>query len=154
MSEYKETPAGPAYPEGAVIVSRCCPTCDALAARLAEREAEIAKNGRHAMRVTIAQLEARLANAERDAARYRWLRDPHNSVAEVIDKVVGCDGAAEGIQAEVGLRYEYRAGDELDAAIDAAMATDSADAVQRCPECGMADSFDGMWHKPDCPGKP
>ena len=36
----------------------------ATLARLAEREAEIAKNGRHAMRVTVSQLEARLAEYE------------------------------------------------------------------------------------------
>ena len=36
-----------------------------LLAKLAERDAEIAKNGRHAMRVTISQLEARLETAER-----------------------------------------------------------------------------------------
>lgn len=45
----------------------------------------------------------------KDAARYRWLRSPTQDVGNVIDKQV-----VEGV-------WEYRAGDELDSAIDAAM---------------------------------
>ena len=48
----------------------------------------------------------------RDAARYRWLRSPTSDVCRVIDKPV--PGAH-------GFDYEYRTGEELDAAIDAAM---------------------------------
>lgn len=57
---------------------------------------------------------------EKQAARYRYLRDPKINVALVIDKVTGAVPADEfGCG---GYRtYEYRAGDELDAAIDAAI---------------------------------
>lgn len=110
-----------------IILSRCCPTCDALAAECAalreERApivqraenaeaalvAEVAKNGRHAMRVTIAQLEARLAEVEalrKDAERYRWLRD----------------SAGNDIMEKLMAECSPPRWDELvDAAIDAAM---------------------------------
>ncbi|MFO1394672.1 MAG: hypothetical protein U1F09_12985 [Steroidobacteraceae bacterium] len=80
----------------------------ALAARLAEREAEIAKNGRHAMRVTIAQIEARLAEAER-------------ALAEVGGPVAGIPWVVPG-------SWQSRHAK----AIDAARAASSADA-SLCP---------------------
>ena len=56
-----------------------------------------------------------------DAERYRWLRDPAIDPGLVIDKVVG-----ETPLDEFGCggykHYEYRAGEELDDAIDAAIA--------------------------------
>jgi hypothetical protein len=45
----------------------------------------------------------------KDAERYRWIRNPDQVVGHVIDKMV-----SSGV-------YEYRAGDELDDAIDAAL---------------------------------
>lgn len=48
----------------------------------------------------------------KDAERYRWLRNPDQDVCLVLDKMV-----SSGV-------YEYRAGEELDAAIDAAMEAD------------------------------
>lgn len=66
-------------------------------------------------------LTARCEMAERDAKRYRWLRDPENDVALVLDKVVGEQPTEEGIGGGGYRLYEYRAGDELDAAIDAAL---------------------------------
>ncbi|UGQ44939.1 hypothetical protein [Massilia endophytica] len=45
-----------------------------------------------------------------DAARYRWLRNADQAIGNVIDKEF-----APG-------RWEYRSGEELDAAIDAAIA--------------------------------
>ena len=45
----------------------------------------------------------------KDAERYRWIRNPDQAIGHVIDKM-----ASPGI-------YEYRAGDELDDAIDDAM---------------------------------
>jgi hypothetical protein len=51
------------------------------------------------------------ADVVRDAARYRWLRNPTTDPALVIDKRVGPSF----------WDYEYRAGDALDAAIDAAI---------------------------------
>lgn len=49
-----------------------------------------------------------------DAARYRWLRNPNQRIDSVIDKRVGELSSGMGI-------WEYKAGEELDAAIDAAM---------------------------------
>lgn len=59
----------------------------------------------------------------RDAARYRWLRDPQSDVALVLDKRTGYVPADERIPGIGGYHtYEYRAGEELDAAIDEAIA--------------------------------
>lgn len=68
----------------------------------------------------IRDLIARLRAAEKDAARYRWLRNPAQDVAMVLDKVTGhvpVDSFGAGGYAT----YEYRAGEELDQAIDTAM---------------------------------
>lgn len=57
----------------------------------------------------------------KDAERYRWLRDPKVDIALVIDKVVSEIPSEEGTGYD-GLKvYEYRAGEELDEALDAAM---------------------------------
>jgi hypothetical protein len=58
----------------------------------------------------IEQLETENEALRKDAERYRWLRDPQSDVALVIDKRVG----------PAFWDYEYRAGGELDEAIDAA----------------------------------
>ena len=50
-----------------------------------------------------------LESLRKDAERYRWIRNPDQAIGHVIDKMV-----SPGI-------YEYRAGDELDDAIDDAM---------------------------------
>lgn len=60
---------------------------------------------------TILALIQHVRELKRDAARYRWLRNPDQDVALVLDKMTG-----SGV-------YEYRAGEELDAAIDSAMTT-------------------------------
>ena len=57
-----------------------------------------------------------------DAERYRWLRNPTSDVGLVIDKVSGEVPYHEGTRTGGYATYEYRAGDELDAAIDAARA--------------------------------
>ncbi|OAD17158.1 hypothetical protein [Achromobacter insolitus] len=58
-----------------------------------------------------------------DAARYRWLRDPQTDVALVLDKRTGYVPVDERFPNVGGYHtYEYRAGEELDAAIDAALA--------------------------------
>jgi hypothetical protein len=58
----------------------------------------------------------------RDAARYRWLRNPDIDVGMVLDKRTGWVPPEEGMPGIGGYHtYEYRAGDELDAAIDQAM---------------------------------
>jgi hypothetical protein len=79
---------------------------------------EIAENGEDA-EATITTLRAELAKAGEDAERYRWLRNPTTDVALVIDKVTGevpADECGGG-----GYRtYEYRAGADLDEAIDRA----------------------------------
>jgi hypothetical protein len=58
---------------------------------------------------------------QKDAERYRWLRAPNTNVALVLDKVVGFEAPTEGLGGGGYHRYEYRAGEELDAAIDAAI---------------------------------
>ncbi|HCF6144430.1 TPA: hypothetical protein NIH82_005335 [Pseudomonas aeruginosa] len=65
-------------------------------------------------------LIARLRAAEADAKRYRWLRNPDQDVSLVLDKVSG-EVPADEFGCGGYLTYEYRSGDELDAAIDAAM---------------------------------
>ena len=67
------------------------------------------------------ELKAENERLRKDAERYQWLRDPKTDIALVIDKVVDEIPSEEGTGYD-GLKvYEYRAGEELDAAIDAAM---------------------------------
>lgn len=61
------------------------------------------------------------ADLARDAARYRWLRNPEQEVGLVLDKRVGFREYDEGTRTGGYPLYEYRSGEELDAAIDAAM---------------------------------
>ncbi len=62
----------------------------------------------------------------KDAARYRWLRNPAQDVALVLDKRTKFAPEDESVLGVGGYHiYEYRAGDELDSAIDAAMAAPS-----------------------------
>ncbi|WP_374258451.1 hypothetical protein, partial [Aquabacterium sp.] len=56
----------------------------------------------------------------KDAQRYRWLRAPDRDVSLVLDKVVGYEPIGPAGTGGYNI-YEYRAGEELDAAIDAAM---------------------------------
>ncbi|GAB1835939.1 hypothetical protein MyNCGM121_27130 [Achromobacter xylosoxidans] len=57
--------------------------------------------------------------------RYRWLRDPQTDVALVLDKRTGYVPEDESVPGVGGYyMYEYRAGEELDAAIDSAMAAE------------------------------
>jgi hypothetical protein len=59
-----------------------------------------------------------------DAERYRWLRNPSQDVSLVLDKVVGETPLSEDGLSGGYKHYEYRSGDDLDAAIDAARAKD------------------------------
>ena len=61
------------------------------------------------------------ADVARDAARYRWLRNPEQEVGLVLDKRVGFREHDEGTRTGGYPMYEYRSGVELDAAIDVAM---------------------------------
>lgn len=70
----------------------------------------------------IATLAAENERLRADAERYSWLRDPNTDVSLVIDKVCGEIPYHEGTQTGGYLTYEYRSGDELDAAIDQARA--------------------------------
>ncbi|MNK60132.1 hypothetical protein D3C87_792600 [compost metagenome] len=71
----------------------------------------------------LVQPAAPAAGDARDAARYRWLRDPQSDVALVLDKRTGYVPADERIPGIGGYHtYEYRAGEELDTAIDEAIA--------------------------------
>jgi hypothetical protein len=74
-------------------------------------------------------LAAKLATLEADAERYRWLRDPTTDVSLVLDKRTGWVPPDENVPGVGGYHtYEYRAGDELDAAIDAAKGGQHEDA--------------------------
>lgn len=76
-----------------------------------------------------AMTPAPAAGDAQDAARYRWLRDPQTDVALVLDKRTGYVPEDESIPGIGGYHtYEYRAGEELDAAIDAAIAQRKGDA--------------------------
>jgi hypothetical protein len=91
-----------------------------------DQEYELTVEHLRAARDALATKEAAAVEApsdtERDAARYRWLRDPDTDVALVLDKRTGFVPPVEGMAGIGGYHtYEYRAGEELDAAIDAAM---------------------------------
>ncbi|HEJ1761969.1 TPA: hypothetical protein SLV11_005849 [Pseudomonas aeruginosa] len=74
----------------------------------------------YAIPSNVEALIARLRAAEADAKRYRWFRKPYQDVSLVLDKVSG-EVPADEFGRGGYLTYEYRSGDELDAAIDAAM---------------------------------
>jgi hypothetical protein len=57
-----------------------------------------------------------LAPMVEDAERYRWLRNPNHDIEPVIDQKHE-DATIDGMPAVI---YEYRSGEELDKAIDAA----------------------------------
>lgn len=68
----------------------------------------------------LGELRAEIEALVKDADRYRWLRNPRQDVGLVLDKVVGETPMDE--QGFGGYKhYEYRSGEELDIAIDAAM---------------------------------
>ena len=74
-------------------------------------------------RAARASVSAPAAGDALDAARYRWLRDPQTDVALVLDKRTGYVPEDESVPGVGGYHtYEYRAGEELDAAIVAALA--------------------------------
>lgn len=74
-------------------------------------------------RAARASVGAPAAGDALDAARYRWLRDPKADPALVLDKRTGYVPEDESVPGVGGYHtYEYRAGEELDAAIDAALA--------------------------------
>jgi hypothetical protein len=57
------------------------------------------REGRHALRIEIEQLEASLVDAERDAARYRWLQDCGGfdlPADDAIDAALGVTVSASG----------------------------------------------------------
>jgi hypothetical protein len=95
-------------------------------------EANVRAETWNAWRAALAQQGAsHAANAgedtERDAARYRWLRNPSIDVGLVLDKRTGWVPPDESCPGVGGYHtYEYRAGEELDAAIDAAIASSAA----------------------------
>lgn len=62
-------------------------------------------------------LAAEVISLSKDAARYRWLRDESIDPGAVIDKKVGIFNSEDGGYPI----WEYRAGKELDDAIDTAM---------------------------------
>lgn len=75
---------------------------------------------------TIAAMLRQAAEDCEDAQRYRWLRDPNSSVGLVIDKLTGEMPYDEGTRTGGYGIYEYRAGQELDEAIDRARTQEQA----------------------------
>lgn len=64
----------------------------------------------------------------KDALRYRWLRNPHQDVSLVIDKRTKWVPEDESVQGVGGYWiYEYRSGEDLDSAIDSAIAAAEAE---------------------------
>ena len=63
----------------------------------------------------VLELIAEVESLKKDAARYRWLRDESIDPGSVIDKKIGHSYVGDYPI------YEYRAGQELDDAIDAEM---------------------------------
>lgn len=76
--------------------------------------------------VTLSRAERdQLVALAMDGLRYRWLRDPQTDVALVLDKRTGYVPEDESTPGVGGYyMYEYRAGEELDAAVDAALAAE------------------------------
>jgi len=74
----------------------------------------------------LAQAEHEIERLRKDAERYRWLRDPSVYVGKVIDKVAGYEPMTELGTGGYPI-YEYRAGPELDEAIDAAIAQEKVE---------------------------
>ncbi|EPJ4524343.1 TPA: hypothetical protein ACRMOY_003397 [Pseudomonas aeruginosa] len=96
---------------------------DELTAKLVGEDWWVDWGGSYTVMVSpsnIQSLIARLRAAEADAKRYRWIRKPYQDVSLVLDKVSG-EVPADEFGRGGYLTYEYRSGDELDAAIDAAM---------------------------------
>lgn len=94
-----------------------------LEAKVAGLRAELQNAAKAALdAVALSCEKEREADALRvDAMRYRWLRNPDQDVSLVLDKVTGYVEYHEGTQTGGYNTYEFRAGDELDKAIDAAM---------------------------------
>lgn len=90
------------------------------------RTAEKSETTINALLSELAAAKQQLADAEKDATRYRWLRDPNTDVALVLDKCTGYQEYDEGTQTGGYSTYEYRAGAELDAVIDAARTAQDA----------------------------
>ena len=97
----------------------CLEAADAIQTLQAERDHAM-QDSQHWADKHLA-LQAKLATLEADAERYRWLRDPTTDVSLVLDKRTSWVPPDENVPGVGGYHtYEYRAGDELDAAIDAA----------------------------------
>jgi len=95
-----------------------------------DHEAEVARLRAELQNAAKAALDATALACEKEreadalrvnAERYLWLRNPDRDVSLVLDKVTGYVEYHEGTQTGGYSTYEYRAGDELDTAIDTAM---------------------------------
>lgn len=98
--------------------------------KISDHEVEVARLRAELQNAAKAALDATALACEKEreadalrvnAERYLWLRNPDRDVSLVLDKVTGYVEYHEGTQTGGYSTYEYRAGDELDTAIDAAM---------------------------------
>lgn len=111
--------------------SDCCDVCDAsgeVPQQVPVKWDTIKAIYRKAVQAFAISPDTQQAEQDRrDAARYRWLRNPDTNVALVLDKRTGWVPPDDAVPGVGGYHtYEYRAGDELDAAIDAARADQGA----------------------------
>ena len=93
-----------------------------------DKQVEALTNSNKACEDCFIEMRAERDALKADAERYRWLRNPDTDPAAVIDKQVpwvNLDGDTQTI-------WEYKAGEELDAAIDAAR---TAKPEEGCPLC-------------------
>lgn len=98
---------------------------------------------------TIVALKEQVSALQADADRYRYLRAPDSDVALVIDKRTEWVPSDESIPGVGGYWvYEYRAGEELDSAVDAAIrAITSQPAAPVQPSIGqLLDAFSNIEH--------
>lgn len=95
--------------------------CEKVVASVASRAMEQIDSIKSVHEAEVARLRAEVEKNRVDAERYRWLRNPDQDVSLVLDKVTGYVEYHEGTQTGGYNTYEFRAGDELDKAIDAAI---------------------------------
>jgi hypothetical protein len=106
---------------------------------------EQCSSDRRSLRKYVDELLAELAQVKQDAERYRWLRDCKGG--QVVIDSTGYEGRTEEL-------WPTRRGDDLDAAIDAARATDSAPDEHGCKKCGFREYEPGglvICSSTDCP---
>lgn len=135
MQDIAEEMMGEQVPPAAPIVQPVGDERDSIALCCADMDQSARIDSPREMQAVLRAVSKRLkalaapttaAADAKDAARYRFLRNPQTNVNGIIDKRTGWIEYDEGTGTGGYGIYEFRAGEELDAAIDAAITT-SAD---------------------------